>query len=108
MPFHESAQNVTVEDGHVLRAELANVEGEHVEAEFDLNSCIGNNNGSFEWGGSGFADSAEEITFEIEGDAGVPILRAKLYNVDGELVDGDINLAERIQNNNGEFSFGRV
>lgn len=53
MSFHESAQNVTVEDGHVLRAELANVEGENVEAELDLNTCIGNNNGSFEWGGSG-------------------------------------------------------
>lgn len=53
MPFHESAQGITVEDGHMLRAELANVEGEFVEAEFDLNDCIGNNNGAFEWGGGG-------------------------------------------------------
>ncbi|KAM0278278.1 hypothetical protein ACHAQH_005291 [Verticillium albo-atrum] len=105
MPFHESAQGITVEDGHMLRAELANVEGEFVEAEFDLNDCIGNSNGSFEWGGGGFANSAEDISFELEGDHGVPILRARLYNVEGEAVDADINLAERLHNNDGAFSF---
>ena len=53
MPFHHSAQNITVEDGHMLHAELCNVEGEYVEAEFDLNDCIGNDNGAFQWGGGG-------------------------------------------------------
>lgn len=53
MGFHESAQNIRVEDGHMLHAELCNVEGEWVEAEFDLNDCIGNNNGAFHWGGGG-------------------------------------------------------
>jgi hypothetical protein len=53
MPFHHSAQNITIEDGHILKAELANMDGEWVEAEFDLNDCIGNNNGAFEWGGGG-------------------------------------------------------
>ncbi|KAH7375556.1 Cyanovirin-N [Plectosphaerella cucumerina] len=105
MPFHHSAQNITIEDGHILKAELANMDGEWVEAEFDLNDCIGNNNGAFEWGGGGFANSAEEISFELEGDDSVPILRANLWNVEGELVGGDINLAERINNNNGEFTF---
>ena len=55
---------------------------------------------------AGFADSAEEITFELEGDDSVPVLRAQLLNVDGELIDADINLAERINNNDGEFTFG--
>jgi hypothetical protein len=55
---------------------------------------------------TGFANSAEEISFELEGDDSVPILRANLWNVEGELVGGDINLAERINNNNGEFTFG--
>lgn len=54
----------------------------------------------------GFANSAEEISFELEGDDSVPVLRAQLYNVEGELIEADINLAERIHNNDGEFSFG--
>lgn len=62
--------------------------------------------GSFEWGGVNFSDSAEEISFAIEGD-GVPILRAGLRNVEGELVYRDINLAERIGNNDGNFQFGK-
>ena len=52
---------------------------------------------------TGFADSAEDISFEIEEDQ--PILRASLYNGEGELVDGVINLTERIGNNDGEFVF---
>lgn len=54
----------------------------------------------------GFADSAEEISFELEGDDSVPVLRAQLFNVDGELVEADVNLAERINNDNGAFTFG--
>ncbi|KAL2206899.1 CVNH domain-containing protein [Sarocladium strictum] len=101
--FHESAADITVEDGHILKAVLNNIEGEGCEAEFDLSDCIGNEDGEFVWGGAGFADSAEEISFDIEEDQ--PILRAKLYNGDGELVDGVINLTERIGNNDGEFVF---
>jgi hypothetical protein len=53
-----------------------------------------------------FSDSAEEISFAMEGD-GVPILRAGLRNMDGELVYRDINLSERIGNNDGNFQFGK-
>lgn len=60
--------------------------------------------GSFQWGGENFSESAEDITFAIEG-SGVPILRAGLRNLDGELVYRDINLAERIGNNDGNFDF---
>ena len=63
--------------------------------------------GSFQWGGGGFSDSAGEISFSLEGDEAVPVLRAFLSNVDGELVPADVNLAERIHNNNGEFYFGK-
>ncbi|WYZ35917.1 hypothetical protein EsH8_X_000564 [Colletotrichum jinshuiense] len=104
MSFQASAQNARVDDGHILRAELQNGDGEWVGAEYDLNEAIGNNNGSFEWGGSGFANSAEDIRFEFEGD-GQPILRARLFNIEGEAIDADVNLAERIGNDNGHFSF---
>jgi hypothetical protein len=51
--FHESAEEIHVDDGHVLKAVLNNVDGEGCEAEFDLNEIIGNDNGEFVWGGSG-------------------------------------------------------
>ena len=62
--------------------------------------------GSFEWGGQNFSESAEDISFSLEGDDEVPILRAGLRNVDGELVHSDLNLSERIGNNDGSFTFG--
>ncbi|KAF6818380.1 cyanovirin-n family protein [Colletotrichum plurivorum] len=108
MSFHASAQNIRVDDGHILRAELANGDGEWQETEVNLNDFIGNNNGSFEWGGAGFADSAEDIHFSLEGDDNVPILRARLFNVEGEAIDADVNLAERIGNDNGNFSFSEL
>lgn len=130
MSFAESAEDVRLEDGCMLLANLQNEDGEMVEASIDLNSCIGNNDGihihlfylsaqwsihnmlmddqttgSFEWEGENFAESAQEISFEIEGDEMIPVLRAELHSVEGEWVACDINLAERISNQNGSFVF---
>ncbi|CEJ94902.1 Putative Cyanovirin-N [[Torrubiella] hemipterigena] len=99
MSFHASAENIRVDDGHILRA---NLNGQ--DAELDLNSCLGNNNGRFEWGGRDFASSAENITFSIEGGANVPVLRARLGGPDGPR-DADVNLGERISNDNGQLRF---
>lgn len=57
------------------------------------------------WGGGGFKDSASDISFEREGEDGVPVLRAILKDVEGEDRDADINLAERIGNDNGRLVF---
>lgn len=54
---------------------------------------------------SDFSGSAEDIRFELEGD-GQPILRARLGDVEGNLHDRDINLSERIGNDNGNLNFG--
>ncbi|KAL2131518.1 hypothetical protein VTI74DRAFT_4939 [Chaetomium olivicolor] len=105
MSFHASAQDIRVDDGHILRARLSNANGEGVDAEIDLNQFIGNNDGNFEWGGENFSHSAENITFSLEGGDSVPVLRAGLRNVEGEVVYRDINLAERIGNNDGRFEF---
>ncbi|KAL5327620.1 hypothetical protein ACEPPN_005321 [Leptodophora sp. 'Broadleaf-Isolate-01'] len=105
MSFHAAAQDVRVEDNHILKASIPNVDGEMIEAELDLNSCIGNNDGSFQWEGQGFADSGENFSFGLEGDDGVPILRGELRNIEGESVPCDINIAERISNQNGQLVF---
>ncbi|KAL2139448.1 hypothetical protein VTI28DRAFT_5141 [Corynascus sepedonium] len=105
MSFHKSAQDIEIVDNHILKALLADANGEYVEAEYDLGQVIGNNNGQFEWGGVNFDDSAEEVTLSLEGDDSVPVLRATLLDVEGNRVMADINLAERIGNENGEFVF---
>ncbi|KAK2623831.1 hypothetical protein QTJ16_007012 [Diplocarpon rosae] len=99
MSFHASAQDVRVEDNHILKATLFKADGETVEAELDLNNCIGNNNG--------FANSGENFSFSLEGD-GVPILRGFLSNVEGEVVAADVNLSERIENQNGQLVFSKL
>ncbi|TDZ34327.1 Cyanovirin-N-like protein [Colletotrichum trifolii] len=105
MSFHASAQEIRVDDGHILRAQLANGDGEWNDVEVNLNDFLGNDNGSFQWGGQGFSNSAEDIHFTLEGDDNVPILRARLFNLEGEAVDADVNLSERVGNDNGNFVF---
>ncbi|KAJ5765156.1 hypothetical protein N7520_004715 [Penicillium odoratum] len=104
MSFHESASSIELEDDHILKATLRNENGDQEEVTLDLNGMIGNNDGDFCWGGENFKESANEIYLSIEGD-GIPVLRAKLLNIEGEDMDADINLAERISNDNGELVF---
>ncbi|USP78652.1 hypothetical protein yc1106_05926 [Curvularia clavata] len=106
MTFYHTADNIRIEDGHILRARLQRADGEwNDDAEIDLNRCIGNDNGHFVWDGEGFADSAEDIHFTLEGDGSVPVLRATLRDVDGNGETRDINLGERITNEDGNFQF---
>lgn len=63
--------------------------------------------GSFQWDGVNFSDSAENVHFAIEGGGEVPVLRATLMNEDGEGFERDLNLSERISNNDGNFEFSK-
>lgn len=45
MSFHVTAQEVRVDDKHVLVAQLQNEGGEYIDATLDLNQFLGNNNG---------------------------------------------------------------
>ena len=108
MSFHGSATSIRVEDRSILKAMLRQPDGEERHCEMDLNQCIGNNNGNFEWGGENFALTAnpdEPITCNLEGDDQVPVLRACLQDLDGNYHWRDINLGERIFNQDGEFCF---
>jgi hypothetical protein len=105
MSFHASAEDIRVDDGHILRARLRNENGDMVDAEMDLNNHIGNNDGNFEWGGVNFSESADNISFSIEGGDSVPVLRAGLRDVEGNVQWRDLNLAERIGNIDGNFEF---
>lgn len=45
MSFHINAEDITIEDGHILKAKLPDGEGEMNDAEIDLDEHIGNDNG---------------------------------------------------------------
>ncbi|KAL5606511.1 uncharacterized protein BROUX77_003704 [Berkeleyomyces rouxiae] len=104
MSFHLSAEDIHM-DGSVLKARLQNSEGDWVDTEIDLNQHLGNVDGHFEWDGENFSGTAENIHFSIEGGGEVPVLRATLFNCEGQPTDADVNLSERITNDNGHFKF---
>lgn len=52
-----------------------------------------------------FSETAQNITLSIEGGAAVPVLRAILQSADGEWCEADVNLAERLENINGQLEF---
>ncbi|KAE8388306.1 Cyanovirin-N [Aspergillus alliaceus] len=107
MSFHVTAEGVRLEEHHMLFGRLQNMQGDLIDADIDLNAVLGNNEGRFEWGGSGFLQTAEpgSVQFNLEGDEGVPVLRARLDNGQGEYFDADVNLSERIGNDDGKFTF---
>jgi hypothetical protein len=45
MSFHYSAEDIRVEDNHILKARLQRADGEWEDSEIDLNNFLGNDNG---------------------------------------------------------------
>ncbi|EFQ93700.1 hypothetical protein CFE70_001556 [Pyrenophora teres f. teres 0-1] len=106
MTFYHTAENIRIDDGHMLRARLQTADGDWNDSEIDLNQCVGNDNGHFCWDAENFSQSAENIHFALEGDGDVPVLRATLKDAEGNGQERDLNLGERISNENGNFQFG--
>jgi hypothetical protein len=46
MSFHYSAEEIRIDDGHILRARLQRGDGEWNDSEIDLNNHIGVDNGT--------------------------------------------------------------
>ncbi|KKY22195.1 putative cyanovirin-n family protein [Diplodia seriata] len=105
MSFHLSAEDIRIDDNHILRARLRTEGGEWRDAEIDLNHHLGNQDGMIHWDGRDFSHSAENVTFSIEGGGQVPVLRTFLKSVEGEEYARDVNLAERIENHDGRFVY---
>lgn len=61
--------------------------------------------GHFYWDGENFSGSAQDVEFTIEGDGSVPVLRATLIDQEGNGQQRDVNLSERISNNDGQFNY---
>ncbi|PVH95569.1 CNVH-domain-containing protein [Periconia macrospinosa] len=105
MSFHESAEDIRVDDNHILRARLRNFDGDFVDAEFNLDEVLGNQEGQIHWDGVNFSQSVDNVEFHIEGGGSVPVLRCFCRTSDGQEFARDVNLAERIKNDNGSFVY---
>jgi hypothetical protein len=62
--------------------------------------------GHIHWDGENFSHSVENVEFAIEGGGQVPVLRCFCRDSEGNEFARDVNLAERIQNDNGNFVYG--
>ncbi|KAH8123284.1 Cyanovirin-N, partial [Trichoderma asperelloides] len=101
MAFSQSAQDFRL-DGSLLVATIATETGDWVESVLDINEYIGNNDGMFEFGGSGIFDSVDVESWRLEG----PLLITALYRLDGSLAEEQfINLDDYIANDNGVLVF---
>lgn len=148
--FHHTAEIPSIRvEGHFLYSRVLKADGEHVPAQIDLDTCVGNDNGKYTnpktqiSGGTtkltgkqdtssgvvrvrpspispdtyievckdadedlitDFSETARDIRFHIEGE-NQPILRASLRQINGEWEDRDLNLTERILNQDGHLVF---
>lgn len=68
--------------------------------------------GSFQWDGVNFSETAENVRFGLderpEPEVSVPVLRASLGDNNGGVREADVNLDERIKNDDGKFVFQRA
>ncbi|KAL7908236.1 Cyanovirin-N [Trichoderma velutinum] len=100
MSFSASANNIWLEDGHILVATVADEAGNWIDSRIDLNDFIGNEDGWFMWDGVNFAESANGI--RLEGT----LLTAELPKRDGGYRERQgIQLDDRIANINGRLEF---
>ncbi|KAK5019298.1 Cyanovirin-N [Cryomyces antarcticus] len=99
--YSQSAEAFELADGHILRCNCRNMDGDYVSSELDLDTIIGNNDGQFAWGGQGWSQGAGNPNLE-EGWR----LTADLPGADGGQRDrATIDLNEKIGNDNGKLVY---
>lgn len=98
MSFSESSRNIHL-IGSILAAECCTAQGNWVESQINLDTCLGNINGSFEWGQENYSLSAENVELEDS------ILSAGLATEEGGgFTDSKVNLDEHISNIDGQLT----
>ncbi|KAH7170005.1 Cyanovirin-N [Dactylonectria macrodidyma] len=101
MSFSQSSRNVRIEDSLLYAECLKEDNRTWVSSEINLDSYIGNINGSFEWGKQAFSLSARDIHLD-----GSSVLAASLANEVGTYgPDQTVNLDDHIANINGTLEY---
>ncbi|KAJ5535682.1 Cyanovirin-N [Penicillium frequentans] len=103
LPFNADAVEISLKDKTILRAVLKDDEGNKRSSTLDLDEHLGNEEGYFKWGGKGVSKSAENFKYYTHN--GLPYFAADLVNPGnrGRPYGTNVNLAERIVNNNGRL-----
>ncbi|CAE7069520.1 unnamed protein product [Rhizoctonia solani] len=96
--------SIRLSDTHTLTANLKKRNGEWHVADLDLDDSIGNVDGKFVWGGTGYSHTATNISLSVL-DSPPPrlCLYAALKKSDGTYEEAGIDLDEGISSRNGEF-----
>jgi hypothetical protein len=104
MAFHESCQNIFIEnrdDVTVLFAEVDNGYGSWEQTSLVLDEILGFEEGNLVWEGSGaFTDIVETIDLYFD-DYNLPYLRVSIFDEFGDRVQQELNLADRIAQQDG-------
>ncbi|KAG0250474.1 hypothetical protein BG011_008320 [Mortierella polycephala] len=101
--FSQTSNRITLVDGHILSAHCRKANGEWNESKIDLNDFIGNEDGSFEWNGVNFSQTARDTSLLLGDEAKIV---ADLQSRDQHLKKSTLNLDERITNVDGRLVFG--
>ncbi|KAG6009367.1 hypothetical protein E4U21_002677 [Claviceps maximensis] len=99
MSFSLTSRDFWLEDSHILHAWCLDMNDAYRESSLDLNKCLGNKDGFFQWGGENFADTASDV------EMSATILSAKMLTEDdivGERQRVDLN--EHIANTDGQLT----
>ncbi|KAG5987734.1 hypothetical protein E4U54_004890 [Claviceps lovelessii] len=100
MSFSATSQDFWLEDRHILHALCRDVDDNLQDSSLDLNTCLGNENGYFRWGGENFSETASDV--ELSGS----LLIATMLTEQGKPGERqNINLNEHIANDNGRLVF---
>ncbi len=99
MSFSLTSKNITVDQNAVLSATCTDLKGNPRNSSLDLNGCIGNIDGFFEWGGNSVSHSAQDLKM-IDNT-----LMGQLQKYDQSWVPASINLDEHIRNDNGVLKY---
>lgn len=101
MAFSQSAQDFRLE-GSCLIANVFCEDGSLVESVLDLNEYLGNNEGFFDFEGTGVFDSCDQTSWRLDGTT----LISLLYLSDGSFGEEQfLNLDEFVSNQNGNLVF---
>lgn len=96
MPFTQSCKNIRL-DNAILHAECRTYDKNPIykKSEIDLDTVLGNHNGKFQWGLTGFSKHAKAISLDQS------ILTADLLRSSGDYAKVTVDLSTHIINDDG-------
>ena len=99
MAFHYTSRSIVLDGRSLLKAECRDRDGHYRPATLNLDRCLGNDNGTFAWGGVNFSRSARNVSLMF------PFLSAELRDCQGRWHDAEVDLAQRVENVNGALRY---